>query len=58
MRAALGIQLRQVSRPRPSGGTGLGLAIARQNILAHGGKIEVQSVAGKGSVFTIYLPMC
>lgn len=45
------------SRARPSGGTGLGLAIARQNILAHGGRIEVQSVAGKGSVFTVYLPM-
>lgn len=45
------------SRARPSGGTGLGLAIARQNILAHQGWIEVQSMVGKGSVFTIYLPM-
>jgi len=42
------------SRARPSGGTGLGLAIAQQNILAHRGWVEVQSVAGEGSVFTIY----
>jgi two-component system sensor histidine kinase BaeS len=45
------------SRARPSGGTGLGLAISQQNILAHRGWIEVQSVAGEGSVFTIYLPV-
>ncbi|WP_245954735.1 sensor histidine kinase [Paenibacillus flagellatus] len=45
------------SRARPSGGTGLGLAIARQNILAHGGWIDVQSVVGEGSVFIVYLPM-
>ncbi|MBD2870953.1 sensor histidine kinase [Paenibacillus arenilitoris] len=45
------------SRTRPSGGTGLGLAIAQQNILAHRGWIEVQSEAGKGTVFTIFLPV-
>ncbi|WP_199614329.1 sensor histidine kinase [Paenibacillus alkalitolerans] len=45
------------SRSRPSGGTGLGLAIAQQNILAHRGWIEVQSEIGKGSVFTVYLPI-
>jgi two-component system, OmpR family, sensor histidine kinase BaeS len=44
------------SRARPSGGTGLGLAIAQHSILAHRGWIEVQSVVGEGSVFTIYLP--
>ncbi|MFD0619628.1 sensor histidine kinase [Paenibacillus sp. GCM10027629] len=46
------------SRARPSGGTGLGLAIARQNLLAHRSWIEVQSVMGEGSVFTVYLPIC
>lgn len=45
------------SRARPGGGTGLGLAIAQHNILAHQGWIEVQSVVGEGSVFTIYLPV-
>lgn len=45
------------SRARPGGGSGLGLAIARQNILAHRGWIEVESVVGEGSVFTVYLPI-
>jgi len=37
-------------------GTGLGLAIARQVALAHGGRIDVQSELGRGSVFTVTLP--
>ncbi|WP_330163580.1 ATP-binding protein [Paenibacillus woosongensis] len=45
------------SRARPSGRSGLGLAIAQQNILAHRGWVEVESVVGEGSVFTIYLPI-
>ncbi|WP_342575827.1 HAMP domain-containing sensor histidine kinase [Paenibacillus sp. FSL M8-0142] len=45
------------SRARPGGGTGLGLAIAQHNILAHQGFIEVESVVGEGSVFTICLPL-
>jgi signal transduction histidine kinase len=38
-------------------GTGLGLAIARRIILEHGGDIRVTSELGKGSVFTMSLPM-
>jgi len=34
----------------------LGLAIARKIVLAHGGKIWVESDAGKGSRFCFYLP--
>jgi signal transduction histidine kinase len=38
------------------GGSGLGLPTTRKIVEAHGGTIHVQSVAGKGSQFTIRLP--
>ncbi len=37
-------------------GTGLGLSIIRQIIEDHGGKIEVESLVGKGTTFRIILP--
>lgn len=37
-------------------GLGLGLFIASEIIKRHGGSINVSSVKGKGSIFTIYLP--
>ncbi len=45
------------SSTREYGGTGLGLAISRSFIEAHGGTLDVESEMGKGSVFTIILPL-
>lgn len=39
------------------GGTGLGLAISRRIITAHGGTLHVTSTLGKGSAFTVTLPI-
>ena len=39
------------------GGTGLGLSTCREVIEAHRGRIQVQSTVGKGTAFTIKLPV-
>lgn len=39
-----------------AGGTGLGLAIARQMVENHAGRLEVESVEGRGTTFRIRLP--
>ena len=38
-------------------GIGLGLAVSQKLAEANGGRIEVQSELGKGSTFTVYLPV-
>lgn len=44
-------------RSRVTGGSGLGLAIASVIVQAHGGSLQVQSQLGKGSTFTVRLPL-
>ncbi len=41
----------------PEKGTGLGLSISRDIVRKHGGNIEVNSEVGKGTTFTVTLPV-
>ena len=45
------------ARTRNAGGSGLGLSIAKQIVKRHGGKLEVFSIEGAGSRFTVTLPL-
>ncbi|MCS7084367.1 MAG: ATP-binding protein [Aquificaceae bacterium] len=45
------------SRSRDLGGTGLGLSIVKHIALSHGGKVDLSSKEGEGSVFRVYLPL-
>jgi heavy metal sensor kinase len=45
------------SRSQNEGGSGLGLAICKRIVDLHYGKIEVESEVGKGSTFSVYLPL-
>ncbi len=44
------------ARSRETGGTGLGLAIVKHIVQVHGGRVTVESLPGKGSTFSIFLP--
>ncbi|MDO8530787.1 MAG: ATP-binding protein [Dehalococcoidia bacterium] len=47
----------KVDRSRAGEGVGLGLAITKHIVQAHSGTVRVESTLGKGSVFTVTLPV-
>jgi two-component system phosphate regulon sensor histidine kinase PhoR len=45
------------ARSRDLGGTGLGLAIVKHIVNRHRGGLQIESAPGKGSIFTVLLPV-
>ncbi|MEG0326601.1 MAG: ATP-binding protein, partial [Cellulosilyticaceae bacterium] len=45
------------TRNRETGGTGLGLSITYRTVIMHNGSIQVESEEGKGSIFTVQIPL-
>ena len=45
------------SRVRSSGGSGLGLSIVAALVAAHGGRVDVESTLGRGTTFTVRIPL-
>lgn len=47
----------RAEKSRTTSGYGLGLSIAKKIVTSHGGKITVNSALGKGTTFTVMLPV-
>jgi len=47
----------QVNSPMNDQGTGLGLALVKEFVNLHRGEVKVESQSGKGSCFSVYLPL-
>jgi two-component system phosphate regulon sensor histidine kinase PhoR len=45
------------SRSRDLGGTGLGLSIVKHLMIAHGGRMEIESQLGRGTKVSLYFPL-
>jgi len=45
------------TRSRDLGGTGLGLSIVKHLMIAHGGKMEIESQLGRGTKVSLFFPM-
>jgi two-component system phosphate regulon sensor histidine kinase PhoR len=46
-----------VAQSRAEGGTGLGLALVKHIVNRHDGRLKIESTPGKGSIFTVTLPL-
>jgi signal transduction histidine kinase len=45
------------TRSRDLGGTGLGLSIVKHLMIAHGGRMEIESQFGRGTKVSLFFPL-